>query len=113
MTTAAKEESYVGWWQTKDEKGKTSGTLQSGGKSLSAQLGLRQGAGVAPTTSNTFDTGGKILKPPDLFQPSTIEEELSQCCDWSFAFKNFRLFMDDAFVTELPAESRKQRVYTD
>ena len=41
-----------------------------------------------------FDTGSKILKPPEAFSPATIEEEVSQRSDWSFAFKIFLVFMD-------------------
>ncbi|CAE7783312.1 unnamed protein product [Symbiodinium sp. CCMP2592] len=49
-----------------------------------------------------------ILKPPESFNPATIEEEVSQWSDWSFTFKNFLAFMDQEFLKDLKsAEERK------
>ena len=53
-------------------------------------------------TAVPFDTGGKVLKAPDAFQPATIaEEEVSQWGDWSFAFRNFLAFMDWEYLSDL------------
>ena len=41
------------------------------------------------------------MKPPEVFNPATLEEEVSQWSDWSFAFKNFLAFMDDEFLADL------------
>ena len=37
----------------------------------------RAPAGTPGPASVPFDTGGKILKPPEAFSPATIEEEVS------------------------------------
>ena len=56
--------------------------------------GTRAPAATPGPASVPFDTGGKILKPPEAFSPATIEEEVSQWSDWAFTFKNFLAFMD-------------------
>ena len=78
----------------------------------------RQGTRAPATTpgpaSVPFDTGGKILKPPEAFNPATIEEEVSQWSDWAFTFKNFLAFMDQAFLTDLKsAEDQKDEISND
>ena len=60
-----------------------------------------EGAPRAQPSGVPFDTGGKILKPPEVFNPATLEEEVSQWSDWSFAFKNFLAFMDYEFLADL------------
>ena len=54
-------------------------------RNLQEVLEVKERQGRNPQVS--FDTGGKILKPPEVFNPATLEEEVSQWSDWSFAFK--------------------------
>ena len=42
-----------------------------------------EGAPRAQPSGVPFDTGEKILKPPEVFNPATLEEEVSQWSDWS------------------------------
>ena len=57
-----------------------------------------------------FDTGGKILKPPDAFNPATLEEEeVSQWSDWAFTFKNLLAFMIKIFLRICKRLKKKQR----
>eukprot|EP00439_Symbiodinium_sp_Y106_P022381 s7380_g2.t1 len=56
--------------------------------------GTRAPVATPGPASVPFDTGGKILKPPEAFSPAAIEEEVSQWSDWAFTFKNFLAFMD-------------------
>ena len=65
-----------------------------------------EGAPRAQPSGVPFDTGGKILKPPEVFNPATLEEEVSQWSDWSFAFKNFLAFMDYEFLADLKKAER-------
>eukprot|EP00439_Symbiodinium_sp_Y106_P064923 s4869_g10.t1 len=74
----------------------------------------RSSAGTPGPASVPFDTGGKILKPPEAFSPATIEEEVSQWSDWAFMFKNFLAFMDQAFLVDLKsAEDQKAEISND
>ena len=74
----------------------------------------RSSAGTPGPASVPFDTGGKILKPPEAFSPATIEEEVSQWSDWAFTFKNFLAFMDQSFLTDLKsAEDQKVEISSD
>ena len=74
----------------------------------------RSSAGTPGPASVPFDTGGKILKPPEAFSPATIEEEVSQWSDWAFTFKNFLAFMDQAFLGDLKsAEDQKAEISND
>ena len=76
--------------------------------------GTRAPAATPGPASVPFDTGGKILKPPEAFNPATIEEEVSQWSDWAFTFKNFLAFMDQAFLTDLKsAEDQKVEISND
>ena len=73
--------------------------------------GTRAPVATPGPASVPFDTGGKILKPPEAFSPATIEEEVSQWSDWAFTFKNFLAFMDQAFLTDLKsAEDQKVEI---
>ena len=62
--------------------------------------GTRAPAATPGPASVPFDTGGKILKPPEAFSPAAIEE-VSQWSDWAFTFNIFLAFMDQAFLTDL------------
>ena len=74
----------------------------------------RSSAGTPGPASVPFDTGGKILKPPEAFSPATIEEEVSQWSDWAFTFKNFLALMDQAFLGDLKsAEDQKAEISSD
>ena len=76
--------------------------------------GTRAPVATSGPASVPFDTGGKILKPPEAFSPATIEEEVSQWSDWAFTFKNFLAFMDQAFLTDLKsAEDQKVEISSD
>ena len=76
--------------------------------------GTRAPVATPGPASVPFDTGGKILKPPEAFSPATIEEEVSQWSDWAFTFKNFLAFMDQAFLTDLKsAEDQKVETSSD
>ena len=76
--------------------------------------GTRAPAATPGPASVPFDTGGKILKPPEAFSPATIEEEVSRWSDWAFTFKNFLAFMDQAFLTDLKsAEDQKVEISSD
>ena len=76
---------------------------------LTAALQALTEARTAPATvegpprpaTTPFDTGGKILKPPEAFNPATLEEEVSQWSDWAFTFKNFLALMDQDFLEDL------------
>ena len=75
--------------------------------------GTRAPVATPGPASVPFDTGGKILKPPEAFSPA-IEEEVSQWSDWAFTFKNFLAFMDQAFLTDLKsAEDQKVEISSD
>ena len=41
------------------------------------------------------------MKPPDLFAPKTLEEEVSQWPDWSFSFRVYLGFIDPMYAAEL------------
>ena len=60
-----------------------------------------QGSAGVPTVEGPPRPGGKILKPPEAFNPATLEEEVSQRSDWAFTFKNFLAFMDQDFLEDL------------
>ena len=46
------------------------------------------------------------MKPPEVFNPATIEEEeVSQWSDWSFAFKNFLAFLADLKKAEASTDA--------
>ena len=75
--------------------------------------GTRAPAATPGPASVPFDTGGKILKPPEAFSPAAIEE-VSQWSDWAFTFNIFLAFMDQAFLTDLKsAEDQKVEISSD
>ena len=71
------------------------------GQARPAQAAEEAGQPPPHGTVVPFDTGGKVLKGPDMFSPNTIEDEVGQWGDWSFSFRNFLSFMDWNYLTDL------------
>ena len=54
-----------------------------------------QAAASAPSTQEWRET--KYVKAPEIFNPKSIEEEISMWPEWAFSFKNFMAVQDDEY----------------
>ncbi|CAE7849605.1 unnamed protein product, partial [Symbiodinium necroappetens] len=52
-------------------------------------------AASAPSTQEWRET--KYVKAPEIFNPKSIEEEISMWPEWAFSFKNFMAIQDDEY----------------
>ena len=43
----------------------------------------------------------RVLKPPEIWKPKNVDEELSTWNEWSFIFKSFLCFGDSKYAEEL------------
>lgn len=48
-------------------------------------------------------TASKVVRPPDPFEPKTMEEEISQWQGWRLTFKSWIVFAEDAYHKEIEA----------
>ena len=58
-----------------------------------------QAAASAPSTQEWRET--KYVKAPEIFNPKSIEEEISMWPEWAFSFKNFMAIQDDEYRGDL------------
>ena len=98
--------------QTAQQQVQLTAALQNLAAAQAATTPTTEPADSRPRAATTpFDTGGKILKPPEAFSPATLEEEVSQWSDWAFTFKNLLAFMDQDFLTDFEeAESQEAEI---
>ena len=50
-----------------------------------------------------FATASKVMRPPEPFEPKSVEEEISQWQDWRLTFKSWIVFAEDAYRKEIEA----------
>ena len=72
-------------------------TLQELIGNLSAAAQALAGAAGGSRTQS-YESASRLVKPPDLFAPKTLEEEVSQWPDWSFSFRVYLGFMYQAVL---------------
>ena len=75
-------------------------TLQELIGNLSAAAQALAGAAGGSRTQS-YESASRLVKPPDLFAPKTLEEEVSQWPDWSFSFRVYLGFIDPMYAAEL------------
>ena len=54
-------------------------------------------------TGSDLSEAAKILQKPDIWRPSTLEDEIAQWPEWSFLFKSFLVYGDQAYKQEFDA----------
>ena len=56
-----------------------------------------------------FSEAAKVVRQPDLFQPATPEEELSQWADWRLTFRSWLIYAQGDYEADLnEAEDAKE-----
>ena len=75
-------------------------TLQALIGNLSAAAQALAGAAGGSRTQS-YESASRLVKPPELFAPKTLEDEVSQWPDWSISFRVYLGFIDPRCAAEL------------